>query len=136
MPAQRSGGTPWRNLRAVGRHGEKLAERHLQRHGFRILARNLHLRHAELDLVALEGRTLCFVEVRLRSDSRFGSAAESVDRRKRRRLTRAAAEVLATHPLPRHDALRFDVVTVDTSNQPPEVHLIRDAFRADEGGWG
>ncbi len=132
MPGECSGGPPRRNLRALGRYGEKLAENHLQRHGFRILARNLHLRHAELDLVALEGRTLCFVEVRLRSSPRFGSAEESVDRRKRRRLCRAAAEVLATHQLPRYDALRFDLVSVDASRHPPELHLIRDAFRADE----
>jgi putative endonuclease len=132
MPGRRSGGAAWRNLRALGRHGEKLAEIHLQRQGFRILARNLHLRHAELDLVALEGSTLCFVEVRLRSSDRFGSAAESVDWKKRRRLARAAAEVLATRPLPRHQAVRFDMVSVDASKSPPEVHLIRDAFRADE----
>ncbi len=131
MPGQSSGGPPRRNLRSVGRHGEKLAESHLLRQGFRILARNLHLRHAELDLVALEGRTLCFIEVRLRSSTRFGSAAESVDRRKQRRLTRAAAEVLATRRLPGHDTLRFDVVSVDASHEPPQVKLIRDAFRAD-----
>jgi putative endonuclease len=115
----------------VGRHGEKLAEIHLRRQGFRILTRNLHLRHAELDLIALEGRTLCFIEVRLRTSARFGSAAESVDRRKQRRLIRAAAEVLATRRLPGHDAVRFDVVSVDASHEPPQVQLIRDAFRAD-----
>ncbi len=131
MPGPFPGGPPRPNLRAVGRYGEKLAENHLQRHGFRILARNVHLRHAELDLVALEGRTLCFVEVRLRSSKRFGSAEESIDRRKQRRLARAAAELLATRRLPRHDALRFDVVSVDASREPPRVELIRDAFRAD-----
>ena len=131
MPGPSPGGPPRRNLRTVGRYGEKLAENHLQRLGFRILARNLHLRHAELDLVALEGRTLCFVEVRLRSGRRFGSAEESIDRRKQRRLARAAAEVLATRRLPRHDALRFDVVSVDASHEPPQIKLIRDAFRAD-----
>ncbi len=45
--------------------------------GFRILARNVHLRHAEVDLVSLEGHMLCFVEVRLRSSTAFGSAEES-----------------------------------------------------------
>ncbi len=131
MPGPSPGGPPRRNLRTVGRYGEKLAENHLQRLGFRILARNLHLRHAELDLVALEGRTLCFVEVRLRSGRRFGSAEESIDRRKQRRLVRAAAEVLATRRLPDHDALRFDVVSVDASHEPPQIKLIRDAFRAE-----
>ncbi len=131
MPGPFPGGPPRPNPRTMGRYGEKLAENHLQRHGFRILARNVHLRHAELDLVALEGRTLCFIEVRLRSSKRFGSAEESIDRRKQRRLARAAAELLATRRLPRHDALRFDVVSVDASREPPRVELIRDAFRAD-----
>ena len=129
MPGDGSGGTPRRNLRYVGRYGEKLAETHLVRNGFRILARNVHLRHAELDLVALEGHTLCFIEVRLRSSQRFGSAEESVDRRKQRRLARAAATLLATHSLPHHEALRFDVVTIDTSHHPPYINLIRDAFQ-------
>jgi len=129
MPGDGSGGTPRRNLRAVGRYGEKLAETHLVRNGFRILARNVHLRHAELDLVALEGDTLCFIEVRLRASRRFGSAEESVDRRKQRRLARAAAAFLATHSLPHHEALRFDVVTIDTSHHPPYINLIRDAFQ-------
>jgi len=131
MPDPRSGGRPRRNLRTVGRYGEKLAENYLQRHGFRILARNIHLRHAELDLVALEGHTLCFVEVRLRSGRAFGSGEESVDRRKQRRLYRAAAEVLATRSLPRYDTLRFDVVSIDAGQRPPQVQLIRDAFRSD-----
>jgi putative endonuclease len=127
MPDRRGGKRPDR--RALGRYGEKLAETHLGRHGFRILARNLHLRHAELDLLALDGRTLCFVEVRLRSSRRFGSAADSVDHRKQRRLMRAAAEILVRHPLPPHDALRFDVVAIDASTHPPSVDLIRDAFQ-------
>ena len=120
------------NRRALGRYGERLAERHLERRGFRILARNLHLRQAELDLLALEGRTLCFVEVRLRSGRGFGSAAESIDARKRRRLVRAAARVLATCALPPHDALRFDVVSIDASRTPPELRLIRNAFTLDQ----
>ena len=68
--------SPVSSRRARGRQGEALAEQFLRRAGFRILARNVHLRHSELDLVALEGSTLCFVEVRLRSSGAFGSAEE------------------------------------------------------------
>lgn len=117
-----------RNTRALGRRGEALAEAYLSELGFRILARNVHLRHAEIDLVAMERRALCIVEVRLRGGPRFGSAAESVDARKQRRLLRAAAELLARGRFPRHDALRFDVVTVDSSAEPPRIELIRAAF--------
>ncbi len=117
--------------RALGRYGERLAEGYLRGEGFRILARNLHLRHAELDLVALEGDTLCFVEVRLRSSADYGSPAESLDVRKQRRLFRAAGRALAEYRWPRHRAVRFDVVAVDAAQRPPRVSLIRDAFYGD-----
>ena len=119
-----------RDRRALGRRGEELAVDYLERRGFRIVARNLHLRHAEIDVLALERRTLAVVEVRLRSSDRFGDAAASVDRRKQRRLVRAAAELIATRRLPRHATLRFDVVTIDAGTTPPTIRLIRDAFTA------
>ncbi|MCE2392289.1 MAG: YraN family protein [Proteobacteria bacterium] len=114
--------------RALGRRGEQLAERFLRGHGLRILARNVHLRHAEIDLVALDGDVLCIVEVRLRTGSNFGTARESVDARKRRRLGAAASELLATRRLPRHRSLRFDVVAIDASVEPPRIEHLRDAF--------
>ena len=121
-----------RSSRAQGRRGEQLAERVLRREGFRILARNLHFRHSELDLVALEGKTLCFIEVRLRSSRLFGSAEESVSRAKQRRIVRAAREFLALARPLRPALMRFDVVAIDTGTDPPRVRLIRDAFNADD----
>ena len=115
--------------RALGRRGEELAARHLCARGARILARNLHLRHAEIDLVALEGDVLCIVEVRLRSSNAFGSAAESVDARKRRRLARAASELIARGELPRFRCVRFDVIAIDASREPPTLEHLRDAFQ-------
>ncbi len=114
--------------RLRGREGEALAAQLLVEHGYRLVARNLHLRVGELDLVALDGDVLCFVEVRLRSSTRFGTAEESIDARKRLHLARAARAALATHRFPPHRALRFDVVAIDGSRTPPEVRLIRDAF--------
>jgi len=116
------------NRRAAGRAGEDLAQELLERAGFQIVARNLHLRHAELDLVALDGATLVFVEVRLRRGDRFGSAAESVDARKRRRIASAAQAALARGELPRAARFRFDVVAIDTAHDPPRVSHLRDAF--------
>ena len=58
--------------------------------GFRILARNLVVDRHEIDLVAVEGRALCFVEVCTRSSARLGTPEESIDRRKRARLVRSA----------------------------------------------
>jgi putative endonuclease len=120
-----------RDTRAIGRRGEDLAAEYLVGAGFRILARNVHLRHAELDLVALERTTLVFVEVRLRSSARFGGAAESVDARKRRRIAAAAAELLARGGLPRTARIRFDVIAIDAGCDPPGVTHFRDAFTAE-----
>ncbi|HTO54036.1 MAG TPA: YraN family protein [Myxococcota bacterium] len=120
-----------RDTRALGRAGEDLACEFLQRAGFRILARNVHLRYAELDVVALDGPTLVFVEVRLRRGARFGGAAESVDLRKQRRIAAAAAELLASRRLPRMPRVRFDVVAIDASCAPPRVSHHRDAFSAE-----
>jgi len=120
------------NRRAKGRLGEALAAEELERRGYRVLARNLHFGEAELDLLALDGRTLCFVEVRLRAGAALGSGEESVDARKQRRVVQAARRVLASGALPRHDALRFDVVAIDASREPPAVRIVRDAFYADE----
>ena len=83
---------------------------------------------AEIDLIALDGRTLCFVEVRLRSSDHFGSPEESVDRRKRRQLVRGARRILARGDLPRFEDVRFDVVGVDLSSGTPRIRLTRDAF--------
>lgn len=120
-----------RDTRAAGRAGEDLAQELLERAGFRIVARNLHLRHAELDLVALDGATLVFVEVRARRGDRFGSAVESVDARKRRRIAAAAAAALARGELPRAARIRFDVIAIDTAHEPPRITHLRDAFAAE-----
>ena len=120
-----------RTPHALGRHGEQLACDHLRALGFRILARNLRVPPLEIDLVALERRTLCFVEVRTRSGSGFGTPEESIDARKRARLLRAARAALARGGWPHHERVRFDVVAVDASRDPPALRLIRDAVYDD-----
>lgn len=119
--------------RVLGRFGEDLALQQLEREGFRIVARNLRTRRGEIDLVALEGRTLCFIEVRLRSSFDYGSSAASVDARKRRRVIEVTRELLARETFPPHAALRFDVVAIDRVESPERVRvqILRDAFHAD-----
>ncbi|HXS53565.1 MAG TPA: YraN family protein [Usitatibacter sp.] len=96
---------------AAGGAAEEAAARFLVGKGLQLVARNYRTRMGEIDLVAREGETLVFVEVRLRSSARFGSAAASVDRRKRLRLEAAARHFLAR--LQREPACRFDVVTLE-----------------------
>jgi putative endonuclease len=121
-----------RDRTRLGRHGEELALRELERAGFRIVARNLRTRRGEIDVVALEGSTLCFIEVRLRSRSDYGTSAASVDGRKQRRVIAAARELLAREHFPPHAALRFDVVAIDGAEpNAPRVEILRGAFDAD-----
>lgn len=112
---------------AAGGAGELRAEEFLGRQGLAIVARNYRTRMGEIDLIARDGDTLVFVEVRLRSDPRFGGAAASITPRKRRRIVAAARQYLMR--LPRVPPCRFDVVALDGGK--PE--WLRGAFDASEG---
>jgi putative endonuclease len=117
----------------AGDAAEQAACARLVAAGCRILARNVRFREGELDIVAQDGTTIVFVEVRMRSSERFGGAAASVDRFKQRRLVRAAQEFLARSYGQRTSAsrpaewpaCRFDVVATDSSG---EIEWIKDAF--------
>jgi putative endonuclease len=110
----------------VGDAMERLAEDYLRRHRLQPVARNHRCRFGEIDLVMRDGATLVFVEVRYRSSDHFGTAAETVDRRKQRRLTAAASHYLQGHPtvLP----CRFDVVAVGGGDR---IEWIKNAFILD-----
>jgi putative endonuclease len=110
-----------------GAQAEQLACTHLERSGLRLVARNYRCPRGEIDLVMDDRGTLVFVEVRYRRSDAFGSAAESVDRRKQARLRAAAAHYLLTHNL--ELPCRFDVVAL--SGAPVRVEWLRDAFSAD-----
>ncbi len=94
----------------------------LARRGYRVLARNYRVAGGEIDVIARDGPTLCFVEVRARRSGRFGAPEETVGPIKRARLRIAAEHYLATHPRPR--GCRFDVVAIT----PDGLRLIKDAF--------
>lgn len=96
---------------AIGGEAEEQAARFLARQGLEVIARNFRTRLGEIDLVARDGATLVFVEVRMRSGARFGGAAGSIDPRKRRRIEAAARQFLAR--LPSEPPCRFDVVALE-----------------------
>jgi uncharacterized protein (TIGR00252 family) len=81
----------------LGYLGERAAEKYLKRQGYKIVARGLLLRGGELDLVAVDGRTIVFVEVKTRRSAQFGLPAEAVSIRKQVYLTRAALFYLKRH---------------------------------------
>ena len=111
--------------RALGAAAEARAAEFLARKAYRIVDRNWTCKGGEIDLVCLDGDgTLVFVEVRSRSDERFGGAASSVGSAKRRRLVFAATHYLRRLPSP--PPCRFDVVAVDGDR----IEWLRAAFDA------
>ena len=110
----------------AGREAEALAERLLTGAGLAILARNFRCRHGEIDLIAREGETYVFCEVRLRSGGQFGGAAESITPRKQARIVAAARYFLTARP---ESPCRFDVLLLQTLDLA-RIHWIRNAFGA------
>ena len=114
---------------SLGRLGEELAAATLERLGYTILARRYRTDRGDIDIIAEDGETLVFVEVRARTDAECGTAAESVTDDKKRQVVRMAREYLATEAI--SDRIcRFDVVAIDRALSPdPDVTVYRDAFQ-------
>jgi putative endonuclease len=124
------GVTRWPVFRRwFGDRSERAAARFLRRLGYRILARNVNLSVGELDLVALEGSTLVFVEVRSTEGETVERPTLSVDTVKQRKLTAAAMAFLSRHRLLDRPA-RFDVIAVSWPANRREPHVVhfRNAF--------
>jgi putative endonuclease len=120
----------WRP-KPLGYLGERAAERFLKHKDYRIVARGLRWRGGELDLVAVDNRTVVFVEVKTRRGERFGRPADAVDTKKQQRITRAALYFLKRHGLLEHHC-RFDVVAVTwpAGMKKPSIEHYQNAFEA------
>ena len=127
---------------ALGRRGETLAAEHLERSGYRLVAsnfilpvgRNLRgaLVHAEIDLVAYEGATLCFIEVKTRASDWYAAPEANVDLRKQRQIARAARAYRRMFGLT-GTTYRYDVVSIvwpatdqDSRTPTPRLQLLRN----------
>ena len=119
----------------LGLRGERFAARYLRRKGYRIVARGTRWRRGELDLVAVDGRTVVFVEVKTRRHATSDTPAEAVGSEKQRRLARAALVYLKSHGLLEH-AARFDVVAIiwpKGARRPLSVEHFVNAFELPPG---
>jgi putative endonuclease len=120
---------PWRS----GASGEDLACQHLRRKGYTILARNFRCRSGEIDVVARDGPTVVFVEVKERKGSSHGAGHEGVTFGKRRRVIRAARLFVASRGYAEAQPCRFDVVSIDWREGEPVVRHDPGAFDVDGG---
>jgi putative endonuclease len=121
----------WRRYQSLGERGERAAERYLRRQGYTIVSRRDRGRLGELDLVAVDGRTVVFIEVKTRRDHHAGHPAEAVGPQKQKRLTRLALAFLKRHEL-LENAARFDVlaVTWPADARQPTIEHLKNAFDA------
>ncbi|MEO7727214.1 MAG: YraN family protein [Burkholderiales bacterium] len=107
-----------------GADAEDLAAAFLQQAGLKLVARNYRCRFGEIDIVARDGATLVFIEVRMRSSARFGGAAASITRAKQAKLLRTARHYLAG--IARAPACRFDALLIDGKDHA--IEWLKNAF--------
>ncbi|MFZ5633877.1 MAG: YraN family protein [Bacillota bacterium] len=114
---------------ALGRAGEDAAVHYLRKKGLRIVQRNFRCRLGELDIIARDGSSLVFIEVRTVAGSAFGTAQESVDRKKRIKLRQVAMYYIQSGNVG-NLPMRFDViaVTIDRDSKVLKLDHIVNAF--------
>lgn len=109
------------NVGEIGLLGEWQAARFLRRQGMRILAKRYRALHGEIDLIARDGDTLVFAEVKYRPKGAMGEGILAVNREKTEHIRRAASVYLQSHPC---DSIRFDVIEISAAG----LRHIKNAF--------
>jgi putative endonuclease len=114
-------------MKALGTKGEDLAVRFLKEKGYGIIKRNYKTPVGEIDIIAKDGKTLVFIEVKTRIDVSFGYPFEAVDKRKRQKLKNLALLYLKSQG--KEFSVRFDVLSIICmDNGKKEIEHIKDAF--------
>jgi putative endonuclease len=114
-----------------GKSGEELAAKHLTKLGYKVLEKNYRTKAGEIDIIAQDGPTIVFVEVKSRRDKSYGPPEIKVDYHKRRQITRAALLYLLRKKKG-NSPCRFDVVGISApQGEAVEVTVIKDAFEMD-----
>jgi len=111
-------------MNTLGSAAEQLAADYLQQQGLTMITSNYRCKFGEIDLVMREAKTLVFIEVRLRSNPRFGNAAASITPAKQQKIARTAEHYLQQHG---NSACRFDAVVMDKADTH-NIEWIRNAF--------
>jgi len=114
---------------SFGKSGEDLACQELERRGYAIVARRYRRRGGEIDIIARDGQTMVFVEVKARRSREFGAASEAVTARKRLTISRLALDYLMREHLT-NCPCRFDVVSIHFDAGAPVIEVIQNAFDA------
>ena len=114
--------------KSFGKAGEDLAAKYLKKRKYKIIEKNYHCSFGEIDVIALDGKVLVFIEVKTRSSTTFGPPQLAVDRRKQMQISKVALHFIKRKKISRMN-MRFDVVTVQLYPSGEfRVELIRNAF--------
>lgn len=111
----------------IGKQGEEAAVSLLRENGYKILLRNYKTKLGEIDIIATDRDTFCFIEVKTRNSLKAGQPQEAVSGPKQRQISKAALMFLKQNKLLDKKA-RFDVVSVEYLQGSPKLNLIKDAF--------
>ncbi|MDO5559140.1 MAG: YraN family protein [Oscillospiraceae bacterium] len=121
------------NTRQIGNLGETAVCRFLEKHGYRITARNFTCRSGEIDIIAENNDTIAFVEVKSRKPDSMVTDAEAVDTSKKRKIFRTAAQYSFRHPLMKQP--RFDIAEITLINDKPySIKYYKNAFDMSDSG--
>ncbi len=110
-----------------GQTCEAIAADYLQRNGYRILVRNYRTKLGEIDLIARDGDTLAFIEVKARRSARYGNPKYAINRWKQKKISMAALAYLKSTKQMNVRA-RFDVLAILSLKNPPQIELVKNAF--------
>lgn len=113
----------------IGKKGEDTAEKHLKKHGYKIIEKNYKSHSGEIDIIALDKGTIVFVEVKTRRNDEFGPPELSVNSTKRRKIIKSALNFLSARRI-KDTPCRFDIVAITESPDKKDktINLIKDAF--------
>lgn len=112
----------------LGKEGEELAKKFLNKKGYKIIEQNYKTPIGEIDIIARDRETLVFIEVKTRESLEFGMPFEAVNYTKRNKISKVALSYLKRFK--ETPACRFDVLSICYKNNKPEFELIRDAFES------
>ncbi len=113
----------------LGKDSEQLARKFLERQGYRLVQSNFHSKWGEIDLIMRKGQELLFVEVRSKSNFRYGQPAETVNDTKQEKIRKTAQLYLYQHQEFGQCDCRFDVIAIAWQNGLAKIEWLADAFQ-------
>ena len=118
-----------KTTKEIGSKAELFAQRYLRKQGLKVLATNIGYPFGEIDLIAEDGDELVFIEVRFRSNQSHGTAAETVQKPKQRRIVLASQAWLANNPTYQNHYCRFDLIAIDSVMDSKHTNWEKNAFQ-------